>query len=364
MVGGPFNAGLRAYFHMVNEAGGVHGRRIEFVHHDDGFDPVTGLAFTEQLIHDDRVFAIVGHFGTPTIGATLDLLKQTGIPTVYFAAGIGALYNTSAHTPATGQGLFPVQPIFVTEGRVLVARVFDEYQVSNLGVIFSSDEAGHDLLQGIRYQAGAIGGITLREQAVTPGQPDVSSAVLSMIADGVDAVIVASLQPTFIIVLNAMAAAGLDVPVFTSYISADPIAITSTVEDYLGSGATFPVYSTAWLDIFANNGADAQAFIDGVTAYGDASLAVSAFAMAGWIAGSTFVQGLRATDPNDLTWEGFIAAMERTPISLPMAGTMIFANGIRTGTSDLALLRANFNTLEWETLRPLESLTSVMQRIQ
>jgi hypothetical protein len=86
--------------------------------------------------------------------------------------------------------------------------------------------------------------------------------------------------------------------------------------------------------------------------------------MAGWIAGSTFVQGLRATDPNDLTWEGFIAAMERTPISLPMAGTMIFANGIRTGTSDLALLRANFNTLEWETLRPLESLTSVMQRIQ
>jgi len=363
MVGVPFVEGLRAYLHGVNEAGGVHGRRIELVHHDDGFDPVSGLAFTEALIHDDRVFAIVGHFGTPTIGATLDLLKETGIPVVYFAAGIGALYNTNANTIATGQGLFPVQPIFINEGRVLVGRAVDEYSVTNLGVISSSDEAGHDMLTGIRYQAELIGGINLHEQQISPGQADVSSAVLSMSASGVDAVIIATLQPSFIITLNAISAAGLDVPVFTSHVSADPIALMSTAEDYIGSGASFPVYSTAWLDVTANGGADLQAFVDGVTAYGDPELALSAFAMAGWIAGSTFIQGLRATDANDLSWENFINTMERTPINLPMAGTMIYANGMRTGTEDLALLRANFDELVWDTIHSLESLTSIMNRI-
>ena len=73
-VGGPFVAGMEAYFAIVNEAGGVNGRIIEFVHHDDGFDAPTGMAMTEQLIHDDRVFALVGHFGTPTISATLPMI--------------------------------------------------------------------------------------------------------------------------------------------------------------------------------------------------------------------------------------------------------------------------------------------------
>src|SRR5690625_73848 len=67
MVGVPFNAGIQAYFKKVNDGGGIDGRMIEFVHYDDEFDPVKGKAFTEQLINDDKVFAIVGHFGTPTI---------------------------------------------------------------------------------------------------------------------------------------------------------------------------------------------------------------------------------------------------------------------------------------------------------
>src|SRR5690554_4243557 len=67
-VGVTFNAGIQAYFKQVNDSGGIDGRTIEFVHYDDEFDPVKGKAFTEQLINDDKVFAIVGHFGTPTIG--------------------------------------------------------------------------------------------------------------------------------------------------------------------------------------------------------------------------------------------------------------------------------------------------------
>jgi len=363
-VGIPFNAGLEAYFHRVNSQGGVHGRRIEFVHHDDGFDPILGLASTEALIHDDRVFALVGHFGTPTIGATLDLIKSEGIPAVYFAAGIAGLYNTNAYSTETGRGLFPVQPIFITEGRILAARVVEEYNAQTIGVIFSSDEAGHDMLQGIRYQLNERmgGGFNLVESQISPGQADVTSAVLSMYAEGVEVVIVATLQPSFIILANAIASSSLDVPVFTSYLSADPTALANIAPDYNGNNRTFPIYATAWLDVVTHIN-DALDFIAGMEEFGQPELAASAFAMAGWIAGSTFVQGLRATDPDNVTWESFIDAMENTRINLPMAGVMDFSNGRRTGTEDLALLRANMAVSEWEAIHGLESLDAIMQRL-
>jgi len=363
-VGGPFNAGIEAYFHRVNNQGGVHGRRIELVHHDDGFNPVSGLAFTEALIHDDRVFALVGHFGTPTIGATLDLIKSEGIPAVYFAAGIGALYNQNADTIANGRGLFPVQPIFITEGRILAARVVEEYDAQTIGVIFTSDEAGHDMLRGIRYQlTERLGdGFNLVEHQIAPLQADVTSAVLSMYAADVDVVIVATIQATFIIVANAISTSSLNVPIFTSYVSADPMALVGIAADYNGNDRTFPIYTTAWLDVVTHL-SDALDFIAGMEEFGQAELAMSAFAMAGWIAGSTFVQGLRATDANNITWESFIDAMENTMINLPMANVIDFSNGRRTGTEDLALLRANMETLEWETIHSLESLDAIMQRL-
>ncbi|MCL2377499.1 MAG: ABC transporter substrate-binding protein [Defluviitaleaceae bacterium] len=365
-VGVPFNDGMLAYFYRVNNAGGVNGRRIEFVHHDDNFDAVTGLAFTEALIHDDNVFAIVGHFGTPTVGATLDMLKDTGIPVVYFASGISALYNEEAFTVAQGQNLFPVQPIFTMEGRVLIARAVEEYNASRIGVIFTSDEAGFDFIDGINNQVNRMDGIELITEQIAPMQPDVSSAVLRMAAEDVDLVIVGTLQGTLPTVINSMVTQGLDVPVITSYISADATTIDGFAADYIGAGATFPIYATAWLDIFTADGGFTDEFYDfaiGVDEFGQPDLAANAFAMAGWIAGSVFVQGLNAIQGQDITWEAYIEAMERATIDLPMGGIMNFANGQRTGTQAMALVRVDMDAGEWETIRPIETLDDILRRI-
>jgi ABC-type branched-subunit amino acid transport system substrate-binding protein len=182
-----------------------------------------------------------------------------------------------------------------------------------------------------------------------------------MISENVDAVIIGTAQVSFITVANAMSTAGLTAPVFTSYVSADAGAIAAISPDYVGSGAAYSLYSTAWLD--PDGIEDFLDFMAGVDEYGQPELAASAFAMAGWVAASTFVQGLQATDPDNLTWDGFIEAMEKTLINVPMAGTMDFSNGRRTGTEDLALLRANFETGVWDTVRPLENLHAVIARV-
>jgi len=108
-VGVPFNQGINAYFDMVNDAGGVAGRTIEFIEYDDEFNAATGITYAEKLLNDDKVFAFVGHFGTPTVSATLETLKAAGIPQVYYATGISALFNAEAR--GNDRSSFPVQPI-------------------------------------------------------------------------------------------------------------------------------------------------------------------------------------------------------------------------------------------------------------
>lgn len=118
----PFNAGIEAYFKMINDDGGVDGRKITFLHKDDEFDPIKGKSYLQEMVQDEKVFAIVGHFGTPVVAATIDDLKGYGIPSVYFATGIGQLYAENAKTNEEGYNIFPVQPIYTTEGRIMAAR--------------------------------------------------------------------------------------------------------------------------------------------------------------------------------------------------------------------------------------------------
>ena len=119
-VGVPFLAGMDAYFRMVNESGGIHGREIVRLHTDDGFDGPSAIAALETFLYDDEVFALVGHFGSTPIGATWDMIVESRIPAVYFAGGIGVVYNENA-TDGDGRNAFPIQPVFPMEGRVFLA---------------------------------------------------------------------------------------------------------------------------------------------------------------------------------------------------------------------------------------------------
>ena len=79
-VGVPFNAGMESALKAHNDAGGFQDKSIDLKHYDDGFDGAQGMTYTKQLVETDNVFANVGHFGTNTVGATLDYLKEKVLP--------------------------------------------------------------------------------------------------------------------------------------------------------------------------------------------------------------------------------------------------------------------------------------------
>ncbi|MFK5883162.1 MAG: ABC transporter substrate-binding protein [Candidatus Izemoplasma sp.] len=363
-VGVPYNQGIVAYFDMINEAGGVAGRTIEFIAYDDEYNGATGVTYAEKLLMDDKVFAFVGHFGTPTVSATLDYLIDAGIPQVYYATGISALFNENA--TGNERSSFPVQPIYDAEGQVMIARAVHDFGATKIGVIYTNDDAGMGMSTGIRLQARAEG-VTLVEAQVAADSVDMSAAAATLVAGGVDIIIVAASQVPAEVAIKALSAAGSTKDVIVSYVNAAPTFIANVSAEL----ANFDIYASAWLSLFEEDGetftAEYDLYIEEISKV-DAALAGNPYAMAGWIAAAFFVEGLERVGTDELTWDSYIDAMESAPVANPFGGTVDYSNGRRTGTQSMALLVATIVPADGDTpesyvfapFKPLETINEIL----
>ncbi len=355
-VGVPFNQGIEAYFSMVNDAGGVAGRTIEWVHYDDEFDGAQGLTYSQRLVEDDQIFALVGHFGTPTVAATQEYLNTIGIPRVYYATGLRSLFDLDAEGGARAS--FPVQPIYDAEGEVMVARAVSNFDAEKIGVIYPNADDGKGLLAGIELRAGMLG-VPVVSAQVAPDAADMSSAAQTILSEDVDVVLVAANQVPAEVAIKALAAAGNDKPVITSYVNAAPTFVEG-VQEALGS---FDVYANAWLQVVDDEGNPTEAlnaYVEEVSRI-DPALAGNPYAQAGWIAASIFVQGLERVGDDPLTWDNYVAAMEETPVEIPLGGTVDYAGGRRVGTQAMSLLQATYEDGPgWVVDQPLEAITDIL----
>ncbi len=357
-VGLPFVAGIEAYFEMVNNDGGVNGRMIEFVHYDDEFNGATGLTYAEKLVEDDEIFAFVGHFGTPIIGATESYLEEVGIPRVYYATGVGTLFNQEA--TGNERASFPVQPLYPAEGQVMVARAVGDFNAAKIGVIYSNDDSGTSMLQGIEIEATNLG-VELVVQEVEYAASDYSAAAIAIVEADVDFIIIAANQSSAGTAMKALQLAGSDVDCITSYVNASP-SFGTLVKDVLPS---FDVYAGAWVDFFEADGTTFSAaynlYVAEMTKFNPDYVA-SVYAMTGWIAASFFVAGLEAVGEDDLTWPNFIDAMESAPIQNPFGGFLDYSNGSRVGTQSMALtkLEGSDEVYAWVVTRPIQPIDEIL----
>ena len=398
-VGVPFNYAQEAYFwYFDNHTEGYKDEEgnkytIEFKHYDDGFDGPTGSNYTKKLVDEDKVFALVGHFGSNTVSATVDYLEESGIPMIYGVCGVSDLYNTEAN-------IMTVQPIYDTEGQSMVATAFAPVEAgglgaTKLGVISTTDEAGKGMLNGIEIEVKKIG----KESATVyqAAAADASSYVAEVTAlknAGCDVVIVAANQAPFVNIANTFVAAQYDnVKILTSYVSANYATMGGLVVS-TAINATREVYAGAWLvtgslpdtefkgwndfveytkimtmydkahgaELMTNYpmtgyNADGSTYEydlldvyfgtlnmetfqyerfdwakDGVSAY-----FLNSYAMAGYVSANVFCEGLSRMSGKLLTWEGYIEAMETAPVNVPMGTSVSYADGQRVGIDALAV---------------------------
>ncbi|MBU1879572.1 MAG: ABC transporter substrate-binding protein, partial [Chloroflexi bacterium] len=130
--------GYSTYYEYVNHWGGVHGRQIELVVKDDGFDPTRTRLAVMELVTQDEVFAVVNPLGTPTNLAVLDYLLEKQIPVISPHSGVSAW---SAPLKPT---YFALQPSYHVEGQILAQYALDELGARRIAVLAVNDRFGQE----------------------------------------------------------------------------------------------------------------------------------------------------------------------------------------------------------------------------
>ncbi|MGD2156970.1 MAG: ABC transporter substrate-binding protein [Anaerolineales bacterium] len=130
--------GYSAYYEHVNHWGGVHGRRIELIVEDDGFDPSRTQAAVEKLVTQDEVFAIVSPLGTITNLAVLDYLLEKQVPVISPHSGLSIWSTPLKRT------YFALQPSYRVEGRILAQYTLNAIQPKRIAVFAVADQFGEE----------------------------------------------------------------------------------------------------------------------------------------------------------------------------------------------------------------------------
>ncbi|WP_375788473.1 ABC transporter substrate-binding protein [Bradyrhizobium sp. Pha-3] len=138
-----------AYFDMINDRGGINGRKVRFISRDDGSNPKKAVEQTRQLIEDDNVLLISGSFGTPGNLAIRAYMNENKIPQLFVASG-----DQEWSKPAEFPWTMGWQPPFRAEGRIYGNFVQAFYPDHKLAVLWQNDQFGRDLLIGLQEGLG------------------------------------------------------------------------------------------------------------------------------------------------------------------------------------------------------------------
>jgi branched-chain amino acid transport system substrate-binding protein len=138
-----------AYFDMINQSGGINGRKVRFVSYDDSSDPEVALAQTHKLVEEDKVLLMFGSFGTPSNLFVRPYLNENRIPQLFLASG-----DEEWSKPDLFPWTMGWQPPFRAEGRIYANYIQAFYPQQKIAVLWQNDQFGRDLLKGLQEGLG------------------------------------------------------------------------------------------------------------------------------------------------------------------------------------------------------------------
>ena len=130
---GTIGKSIGAYFKMVNDQGGINGRKINYITYDDGYSPPRAVEMARRLVEQDQVAFIFQSLGTPSNSAIHKYMNQSKVPQLFVATG-ATKWNDPKNFPWT----MGWQPSYQTEGRVYAAYVLQSVKDAKIWTSSSS----------------------------------------------------------------------------------------------------------------------------------------------------------------------------------------------------------------------------------
>ncbi len=177
-----------AYFKMINEQGGVNGRKINFISLDDGYSPPKTVEQTRRLVEQEGVAFILNGLGTAPNAAVREYLNQNKVPQLFVATG-AAMFGDPQHFPWT----IGYQPNYQTEARIFGKHILATKPGAKIAILYQNDGFGKDYVAGLKDGLGADHvGMVISEASYENGEPTVDLQVVTLQGSGADVFVIAA----------------------------------------------------------------------------------------------------------------------------------------------------------------------------
>ncbi|HEX2788828.1 MAG TPA: ABC transporter substrate-binding protein [Steroidobacteraceae bacterium] len=171
-----------AYFRMVNDRGGVNGRKITFISVDNGSEAANSLELARRLVEHDGVLLIFGSLGTETNLAIRPYLNDQHVPQL-FVDSSSAVFNDPAHFPWT-MGFFAS---FRTEGLAYARYILQTRPGARIAILYADDDAGKEYLAGVQDGLGQrASSMVVAQMSYRPADGTIDPQLTALRASGAD----------------------------------------------------------------------------------------------------------------------------------------------------------------------------------
>jgi branched-chain amino acid transport system substrate-binding protein len=170
-----------AYFSMINDQGGINGRKIDYISYDDGYSPPKTVEQVRRLVESDEVLLLYGILGTPTNLAVIKYINARKVPHLLIASG-GTVFGDTKQFPWS----MGFQPHTQGETFVYGRYLAENYPNARIGVLYSADGLGRDNIAGFKKGLGEKANNIVVEQTYEATDPTIDSQLVKIRTTGVD----------------------------------------------------------------------------------------------------------------------------------------------------------------------------------
>jgi branched-chain amino acid transport system substrate-binding protein len=173
---GVIGKGIEAYWKSVNDAGGINGRKINFVTLDDGYSPAKTVEVVRQLVEQDKVLCLFNTLGTPSNTAIQKYMNQKKVPQLYVATG-ASKWGRPKEFPWT----MGYQPDYHTEAVIYAKHIQANIKDAKVGVLMQNDDFGKDYVDGFKEGLGKdAGSVIAKLVTYEVTDPTVESQIIQL----------------------------------------------------------------------------------------------------------------------------------------------------------------------------------------
>ncbi len=171
-----------AYIKMINDQGGVNGRKINLIQYDDAYSPPKTVEQVRKLVESDEVLLTFQVLGTPPNAAVQKYLNAKKVPQLFAATGASRFTDPKNYPWTMG-----FNPNYFVEGRIYGQYIIKNYPNAKIGILYQNDDLGKDYLNGIKAGLGdRAATMIVGEASYEVSDPTINSQIIKLKDSGAD----------------------------------------------------------------------------------------------------------------------------------------------------------------------------------